>query len=60
MTDIKAILTQIEQHKIYVEKAQQDLRKLVHDLNNYIGYYDDSIASLENAVYKLTKEVTNV
>jgi uncharacterized membrane protein YjjP (DUF1212 family) len=58
MTDIKAILTQIEQHKIYVEKAQQDLRKLVHDLNNYIGYYDDTIASLENAAYKLTKEVT--
>ena len=54
---VTEILKQMEEHRCYVEKAQQELHKMVRDLNMYIEYYDDSIYTLENAIYKL-KEVT--
>ena len=56
MHNFNSLLAELKEHKEGVEIFQEQLRANIRDLEIYIGYYDDSIASLENAIFELKKE----
>ena len=53
---ITEILRQMDEHKKTIIGIQNTINFLVEEFKTYSEYYDDSIASLENAIFELKKE----
>ena len=55
---ITEILRQMDEHRTTIIGIQDKMHELVEEFKLYSEYYDDSITSLESAIYNL-KEVCN-